>query len=181
MRTKVKVSLSTEQFNKILRSIGELDIMIERKTGKAQKKINEIKAQIFDETKDLAEKKKQLELQLKAGSDTAYAEGAFAKAKSLKFLFGEVSFHKSTSVATLAGIKMDRAVELCHESGQENFIRTTESIDKEIILGQKLSEAALAAVGLRYQVKDEFGYKTDREKIISALDSDVTNIKALSA
>ena len=94
---------------------------------------------------------------------------------------GEVSFRKSTAVATLAGVTQERAIELCHKAGKKDFIRLAESLDKEFILGQKLTETGLAVVGLRHQVKDEFGYKTDREKIIAVLESNVSNLQAHSA
>ena len=139
-----------------VRRIGDLQLQITAAEQKAKGDIDEIKADLVKQTKDLQEKVKLYTNSLEAFAATHSKE--FGKKRSKKLNFGLLGWRKSTAISmkknTLEIIKRVFA-----KAQQKFYIRVKETVNKEALA--KLTDEQLASVGARRKEKDVFFVEPD--------------------
>ena len=161
-----------DDVNGALKDIAVCETFLAEKEAKMNEKINELKSKYDEETADSRAKKQMLEKELEGFCKINKDE--FGKQKSKPMLFGIVFFRTSPPKVGQLNKKYSVAtsLELIKKLFKNKFIRKKEEIDKEEILsaysGGELDDQKLAAVGLKIDQDEKFGYELNWEKLSEA-------------
>jgi len=151
-----------EEADAALRAIGEIAILVERKEGQANKKINEIKDHLAEELNPSFARKARMETDLE--EFLGAHKGDLGETRSRKLNFGTLGFRKSPGkLKLLSKQTWAKVVQTLREMKQDLFLRFPDpEPDKEALKGA--DPEFLKKVGLKVQEDDNFWYEVDREK-----------------
>jgi phage host-nuclease inhibitor protein Gam len=139
------------QADEILKSIGSLQIKVNALESDAADRINEIKAELQDETDPMLKDIARIAQSLRDFSDNHQAD--FDGARSRKLQFGTVGWRLSTSIS--AGQKcVDKIKEFFGRTKAFTYLRVKVEVNKEAL--ETLDDATLKAVGAKRVKKDTF-------------------------
>ncbi|MBU1096872.1 MAG: host-nuclease inhibitor Gam family protein [Bacteroidetes bacterium] len=158
-----------DDVNRVLFEIAQQESFIAKKEADMNNKIQKIKDKFDEETKEARASKELLEKELSAFCLLNKSE--FQKNRTKTLLFGKVGFRTTPPKVTQLNRKYTVAttIELLKKIFTGKFLRTKEEMDKEALLAAyacgELTDDKLAAVGLKVDQEDQFGYDIDWEKI----------------
>lgn len=151
-----------------LRELAKLESRITTEEARMNEKINKIKEEFEEKTSDDRARKSLLESEVE--SFCAANKKEFDKSRTKKLTFGEVFFRMTTPKVNQLNRKftVKTTIEFLKKLYKTKYIRIKEEINKDKILedynAEKLDDSKIAAVGLRIDQEDRFGYKIDWEK-----------------
>jgi len=156
---------SWEAADLALREIGEIEILVGKKEGAANLRINEIKEKMAGELNGSLARKARLEKDLEAFFEARKAE--VAPAKSRKLNFGVLGFRTCPSKLKLASKwSWEKVVKSLQDLGLPEYLRQPDpEPDKEKIKSE-LDGETMKQIGVRVASDEEFYLIVDREKII---------------
>lgn len=144
--------------DRIVRNIGDLQTWISKTQDRAQRKIDQVKA---DLVKDVKSTQEMIDRKVRSLEAFAVArEDEFGKKRSRKLNFGCLGWRKSTSI-TVKKTTLDLIKKIFGKKAVI-YIRAKEGVDKEALA--KLTDEQLAGVGARRKVKDDFFVEPDFTK-----------------
>ena len=155
-----------EEVDSALRTIGEIDIEIEKKEGLANLRINDIKEKLAAELNGKLARKARLEKDLEEFMEARKSE--IAPAKSKKLNFGAIGLRTCPPKLKLAAkMTWAKVVEKIQALKLTKYLRFPDpEVDKEK-LKQEANFETMKEIGVRICNDDEFWYEVDREKIIN--------------
>ncbi|MCL1812253.1 MAG: host-nuclease inhibitor Gam family protein [Treponema sp.] len=146
-----------EDVNSVIREVGLLEREIETLDAETQKQIGEIKAACAKQGKPLRERIIELTAKIQAFSEYNKAD-LFKDRKSIKLVFGDFGYRKSTSIST-----KKTTVGLLEKLKLLKYIRIEKQPDKEAM--KEMNDESLAQVDAVRKVKDEFFCQPNREEV----------------
>jgi phage host-nuclease inhibitor protein Gam len=158
-----------DDVNKTLLEIAKKDSFITKKEVDMNERINKIKNQFDEETKEIRAQKLLLEQEVQAYS--SINKDVFGKLKSKSLLFGTIFFRTTPPKVSQLNKKYSIAtsIELAKKIFKTRFIRSKEELDKDSILtayaAKEISDEKLAAIGLKIDQEEKFGYELNWEKL----------------
>lgn len=157
---KIKETLfkSWDDVGKALEVISEVDQKIAAAEIVLNNRINAIKGEFEDSTRDLIKQKKELETAIQEFTEANIGE--FVDSKTKPMTFGEVGFRKTTSIITR---NVKAIIEALKQHKMFDCIDTTEKINKDEL--SKYDDAAILKIGAKRKVKDAYFYKIYSERI----------------
>ena len=169
MSNKTKVELgSWDEVDGAIRRMGEIDITMERISGEATMKINEIKEDAKVRTSGLAAERKGLEKAVEAFCETNKSE--FSKKRSKVLNFGSIGYRIVSKVTVPRDkSKVAALIKALKAFSLFECIRTEEKPDRDRIA--ELDDATIAKLGLQRSVKDSFRVQPDMEVISDYCDA----------
>lgn len=155
---------SWEEADHALREIGEIEILVEKKEGAANLRINEIKDKLAEDLNGRLGRKARLEKDLEEFFEARVEE--VAPAKSRKLNFGTLGMRTCPSKLKLASKwTWEKAVKALQDLGLVEYLRTpAPEADKEKIKAE-LDGETMKQIGVRMASDDEFYLTVDRQKI----------------
>ena len=151
-----------------LRELAKLESHLTTEEARMNEQINKIKEAFDAKTSSDRAQKSLLESEIESFCTSQKKE--FDKNRTKKLAFGEVYFRMTTPKVNQLNRKftVKTTIEFLKKLYKNKYIRTKEEIDKERILedytAEKIDDSKIAAVGLRIDQEDRFGYKIDWEK-----------------
>ena len=160
-----------EDVNKTLLEIAKKESFITKKEVEMNEKINKIKNEFDDDVKETRAQKQLLEQEVEGFCKVNKEE--FGKLKSMALMFGTVFFRTTPPKVTQLNKKYSVAttIELAKKLFKQKFIREKAELDKEAILtsyaAKEINDEKLAAIGLRIDQEEKFGYEINWETLDS--------------
>lgn len=155
---KLTTNLQTwEEVDDHLREIGELDLEIQGVEARLTRDINQLKADADEEVQPVLARRERLEREIQ---EFASARKDELDGKTKKLGFGNVGFRQSTKVVLR---KVDEMIDTLKRMNLYHCIITKEQVNRDAL--RQLPDETLKAVGAKRQIKDEFWYEVDREKL----------------
>lgn len=154
---------SWEEVDFALRTIGEIEIEVEKKEGLANLRINDIKEKLAVELNGKMARKARLEKDLQEFLDSHQEE--LGSVKSRKLSFGSLGFRLAPpKLKPIAKMTWAKVVEKLKDLRLEKFLRYPDpEPDKEAL---KTADAEiLKQVGVRVCSEEFFWYEVDRQQI----------------
>jgi phage host-nuclease inhibitor protein Gam len=158
-----------EDVNTTLKEIAKCDTYLTSKEAQMNESINKIKNKFDDETYEFRSRKQMLEQEIEGYC--TINKSLFDAARTKTLLFGKVFFRTNPpKVAQLnKKYKIETSIELIKRIFKNKFLRTKQEIDKESILtaysAKEIDDSKLAAVGLRVDQDEKFGYEINWENL----------------
>jgi phage host-nuclease inhibitor protein Gam len=147
-----------------LREIGEIEILVDKKEGAANLRINEIKEKLAEELNGKLGRKARLEKDLEEFFEARVGE--VAPAKSRKLNFGTLGFRTCPSKLKLASKwTWEKVVKAIIDNSLVDYLRAPPpEADKEKIKAE-LDGETMKQIGVRVASDEEFYLTIDRQKI----------------
>ena len=162
------------RLNASLRALGILDIQIERLAGEMDLEVSRVKARYAGRITTHQANREKLAHEIELFCVDNRVDLLPPKAKSLRLLFGRISWRFSPpSVSLACGVDGERAAMLLREHGHGDLVRERLEPNKPVILAalatEKISAVKLKGAGLRVNPgHEEFHAEPDRAEIEKA-------------
>ncbi len=143
---------------------------IAKKEAEMNEKINKIKEDFEEKTKELRYVADILSSEINAFCEKNKAD--FEKTRSKEFQFGIIGFRTTPPKVTLLNRKYNikTVLELVKKIYKKAYIRVKEEIDKEAILAdysaKKLDDGKLAGIGLKIDQDEQFYINPKYEELV---------------
>lgn len=161
-----------EDVNKALYEIAQKDSFITKKEVAMNERINKVKDEFDDEVKTIRAEKQLLEQEVEGYCKVNKEE--FGKLKSKPLLFGTIFFRTTPPKVSQLNKKYSVAtsIELAVKLFKLKFVREKKELDKDAILAsyaaKEINDEKLAAIGLKIDQEEKFGYELNWEKLNEA-------------
>lgn len=158
-----------EDVNKTLLEIAKKDSFITKMEVEMNERINKIKNGFDEETKSVRAEKQLLEQEVEGFCKVNKEK--FGKLKSMALLFGSIFFRTTPPKVSQLNKKYSVAtsIELAKKLFKTKFVRQKEELDKDSILAsyaaKEINDEKLAAIGLKIDQEEKFGYEINWEKL----------------
>lgn len=162
---------SFDDVNGRLKIIADHDSFITTAEAEMNEKINKIRAEFDEATKDARAHKTLIEQEIEGFCKVN--KSTFDSQRSKPLLFGKVFFRTAPPKVSQLNKKysVDTTLELIQKLFKGKFIREKKEIDKDQILtayaSKDITDEKLAAVGLRIDQQEKFGYEINWEALKS--------------
>jgi phage host-nuclease inhibitor protein Gam len=158
-----------EELEKALKEYAVNDVALAKKEAEMNQKINKIKEEFDEKTKEL-----RYVIDTTSGEIEAFCNNNkkdFEKNRSKEYQFGTIGFRTSPPKVAILNRKYNTktVLELIKRVFKSAYIRVKEDLDKESILAdysqKKLDDSKLASVGLKIDQDEQFYITAKYEEI----------------
>lgn len=164
IKPKAVIVADIPQAEAVLAEMAELDRALESHAAEMNEIIDQAKANAKALCAPLEARRKELEQALASFAELNKAD-LFGKRKSLDLGFGIIGFRLSTCIKTASKTTWDMVLQKLKDFGFTDAVRTTESVDKDVLRGWP--DERLATVGAQRKVTDEFYIEINKEPVLA--------------
>ena len=142
---------SREDADRALQQIAALRLIIDAEENSANEKIDDIRAELVEETKGPREALARYELALEEWAE-ANKKDLFTASRSMQLNFGTIGYRLTLwKIVILSRLKVETIIEKMRAAKMKSLFRTKEEIDREAAMNYLNSD--LAKVGLKKPAK----------------------------
>lgn len=138
---------------------------LQRLQDELNKRIDKLKAQFEEDSRDLIARSEALGNGLHAYAEHNKAE-LFAKRRSVELTFGTIGYRESSEVKPVPKSTWEKVLAALVKGNYDQAIRTKMEVDKEAL--RTFTAEELAEVGARIVPKDTFWFELKQEQLVDA-------------